>query len=337
VRSARPVDETGPVGSGVSMTATCRVMGARLGCVLVALVLGTAAAADLFAVARSGTAREMASALAAGGDVDEVDAALDTPLLLAVHYNTADVVALLLEAGADPHYANPRTGMGIFGLVWRNPDPAPIRALFAERALVAFVGVRPGAEETRAIPADAASAPTEVAPPVPQAGAIPALPPPALPPLVQTPPVEAPALEAPALEPPSVAAPALPASGERLNADRPTPEAAAELGYQYRGGAEIPRDEVRDWVTHRFALSGPLDADAYVLACHGATLDLMRARETVLFGDLATTTVDDDGVFGYGTYALARSAAGEVRRWSLRCTGFVEDDVLSLWIEIEAR
>jgi hypothetical protein len=267
------------------------------------LVLGVAGAQDLFDPARGGTVDDVEAALAAGGSVDAVDADGNTPLLLAVWHNSADVVAALLDAGADPHYANPRTGMGIFGLVWRNPAGAEIRGLFAERGLVAAVGVRPGSEDAEdppPEPPDAPTAPAEPARPRPDA-------------------------------------PLLPERTGGLSGEGPTPEDAADLGYVYRPGATAEREEVRDWVTSRFVLNGPLAANTYVDGCRAAVLDLMRAPESVIFGEAREVVLGDEGVITYTSYALAAGRDGASRRWSLSCTGFVEDDVLHLWVGIEAR
>jgi hypothetical protein len=276
----------------------------RIVVLTIVLVLGAAAAADvgvdLLRLAQAGTADEVAAALAAGGGVDVVDDLGHTPLLLAAWHNTADVVALLLDAGADPHYTNPKTGMGIFGLVWRNPDGAAIRQLFDERELVAFAGVRPGSQ-TPAAPEGAPAPP-----------------------------------DAPAARP-SIDAPALPERASDGQVERLTPEAAAELGYVYRAGGASSIEDVRDWVTSRYALSGPLAADAFVNGCRASVLDLMRAPDSVLFGQMASVVIDEDGVISYTTYALAEGRDGASRRWSLSCTGFVEDQVLHLWVEIEAR
>ena len=266
----------------------------------IALALGTAVANDLFGSAQSGDAEGVAAALAAGGDVHEVDELGHTPLLLAVWHNTADVVALLLDAGADPHYTSPKTGMGIFGLVWRNPDVAAIRQLFDERELVAFAGVRPGSQ-------------------------------------APDPPESAPAQQdAPAARP-AIDAPTLPERATDGRVERLTPEAAAELGYVYRAEGASSIDDVRDWVTSRYALSGSLTADAFVNGCRASVLDLMRARESVLFGEMGSVAIDEVGVISYATYALAEGRDGASRRWSLNCTGFVEDQVLHMWVEIEAR
>ena len=269
----------------------------------IALTLGTAAGHDLFGSAQAGDAEDVAAALAAGGSVHEVDELGHTPLLLAVWHNTADVVALLLDAGADPHYANPKTGMGIFGLVWRNPDASAIRQVFAERELVAFAGVRPGAAEV----------------PVPDA------------------PPSAPAGQDAAAARSASDAPALPERPAVGHVERLTPEAAAELGYVYRAQGSSSLEDVRDFVTSRFALSGPLAADAFVNGCRASVLDLMRAPESVLFGEMGSAAIDEVGVIDYTTYALAAGRDGTSRRWSLSCTGFVEDEVLHLWVEIEAR
>ncbi len=282
----------------------------RAGAACLALVLGWggAQAQSLFDAARSGAADEVRASLAAGARVDAPDDAGDTALLLAARYNAADVVAVLLDAGADPQYLNPKTGMGMFGLAWRNPDGDSVRRLFRERGLVARVGAATdqdteGSEGSVAV--DAEGAPVATAPASERA--------------------------------PVTDARALPLAAPGANDERPTPEGAVALGYVYVAGADAPRDEVLDWASTRYALSGRLSAEDFVAGCQEAMLEQMRSPETVLFGDRTASRIDDEGVIRYDTFALSRSAAGATLRWGVRCTGVVDADVLHLWIEIEAR
>ena len=106
-------------------------------CIAFSLLLATAVAqADLFSLARTGTATEIAAAVDAGADLDAVNDDGDTALLVAVTHNTRDVVEVLLDAGADPQYKNPNSGHKIFALASRNPDSSSMYRLFSERGLV---------------------------------------------------------------------------------------------------------------------------------------------------------------------------------------------------------
>jgi hypothetical protein len=292
----------------------------RIAFACMVLAFGLASAQGLHSAARWGTADEVAAALAAGASPDEVDDEGYTPLLLAVWHNTPAVVATLLDAGADPAFTNPKTGMGIFGLLWRNTNPIAMRALFAERELVATVGVT--APDASGPDDGRAGAEPELAPTTPPAGAPPAGPPP---------------VDAPEPWRPPVDAPPLPRGEPVASEERPTQEAAEALGYVYRPGTTGSREEVRAWLTSRYAVAGTLTAADYLVGCRAAILDHMRERDTVLFGDTAAVTIDGEGVIRYGTYALSQGADGATRRWNLRCSGFVEHGVLHLWIEIEAR
>jgi hypothetical protein len=105
------------------------------------LLVSWSAASDLalFSAARNGTVLDVSTALDNGADVNAVDRDGFSPLLLAVHFNTAHVVEALLDAGADAEYVNPSTGMGAFAYVWRNPESAHVHAVLNSRGLVATV------------------------------------------------------------------------------------------------------------------------------------------------------------------------------------------------------
>jgi hypothetical protein len=109
-------------------------------CLLLAALLTIAnAQIELSLLARSGTLADVQAALAAGADVSAVTADGDTALLVAVRYNTREIVEALLDAGADPHYENPRTGDTIFRLASKNPDSSSIYRIFIDRGIAARV------------------------------------------------------------------------------------------------------------------------------------------------------------------------------------------------------
>ena len=134
---------------------------------------------DLLAAARSGNVADVLIALGKGASIDAVDPDGLTPLLLAVQFNTADVVEALLDAGADVEYYNPNTGMGVFAYVWRNPDSTQVHATLTARGLVAAVRVPAGStttpqsvgEPTSSDPSDSAAGASSPPPSPPRAPA----------------------------------------------------------------------------------------------------------------------------------------------------------------------
>lgn len=123
-----------------------------------------AATEDLLQAAVAGGVADIEAALQDGAAIDGLDPDGNTPLLLAVMHNTADVVEALLDAGADAQYLNPQTGMGVFAVVWRNPNSSAVASVLRERGLFPVVG--PRASEPGGQP-EPPTAPTTAAPAAP--------------------------------------------------------------------------------------------------------------------------------------------------------------------------
>jgi hypothetical protein len=281
----------------------------------VLLALGVASAQGVFEAARSGSVDEVVGALAAGGDVAAVDESGDTPLLVAVRWNGADVVAALLDAGADPAYVNPKSGLGIFGLVWRNPDGAPIRALFAERGFVARAVVMPSADTplpaAEAPPAEApATAPGQ--PPADRAAA------PGAEPEVPEPEAEDAAETEPYRPPLSL-------------------EQAASLGFAVDERDGTTRDDVEFFVVDVSELRLPLVPQAFALACRAAVLQLVRSPETAIFGVEESVGYNGEGIMRHETQMLMRNSAGVTVRFDVVCSGYLERGSLHIAAEIAPR
>jgi hypothetical protein len=279
----------------------------------VLLAMGVASAQGLFEAARSGSLDAVVAALAAGGDVAAVDAEGDTALLVAVRWNGVDVVSALLEAGSDPEYVNPKTGLGIFGLAWRNPDGASIRALFAERGFVARAVAMPSADAPvlQESPPPTAEAPVGREP-APQGAA------------------EVP--DAPHDEP------------DAAEADAPEPyrppltlEQAAALGFAVDETDDTTRDDVEFFVVDVSELRLPLVPPAFTLACRAAVLQLVRSPETAIFGIEETVVYNGEGIMRHGTQMLMRNAAGTTVRFDVVCSGYLEMGSLHIAAEIAPR
>lgn len=103
--------------------------------------LSCVAAQSLFELARHGTADEVEAALVAGANPNLVSPDGDTPLLIAVEFNSPEVVRVLAQYGADLGYRNPKTGKTIQMLAARNPNSSAMYKLFLE--LEASIRVEP--------------------------------------------------------------------------------------------------------------------------------------------------------------------------------------------------
>jgi ankyrin repeat protein len=107
------------------------MLSARLAIALICGLASCAAAAERAAVltaAKHGTAAELRSLLAAGGDANEADADGTTALHWAVHRGELDAMTALLEAGAAVDAAS-RYGVRPAYLAAENGDAAAMRAL----------------------------------------------------------------------------------------------------------------------------------------------------------------------------------------------------------------
>jgi ankyrin repeat protein len=104
------------------------------------MVFMTSHANELFIYAKSGSLEQVQRSIQAGADVNAVDQAGNTPLLLAVEFNTPEVVRVLAEAGADMGYKNPQSGKTIQMLASRNPRSSEMYALFIELNAAIRVG-----------------------------------------------------------------------------------------------------------------------------------------------------------------------------------------------------
>lgn len=119
---------------------------------------------DLFTAARHGTVDDVLDLIGSGADVNAMDRDGFTPLLLAVEFNTIDVIEVLLDAGADRQFVNPYTGRGAFAYAWRNPDSAAVNALLGARGFVLNVQVPPAAPNAPPPGAGGTPAPTGAQP-----------------------------------------------------------------------------------------------------------------------------------------------------------------------------
>jgi len=95
--------------------------------------LGRATELDhsLFQALRSGDLPLLTVLLREGSPVNVVDAAGNTPLLIAARDGDAEAVRLLLEQGAEPNAANK---IGVTPLLWAAGDPDKVRLLLARGA-----------------------------------------------------------------------------------------------------------------------------------------------------------------------------------------------------------
>lgn len=114
-----------------------------------------------------------------------------------------------------------------------------------------------------------------------------------------------------------------------------SPSEAQRRGFDYEEIGSDIRDDLRIIVNKRYDLEGHhLTAESYSQLCAHAAGEMLKAPATARFGSDVDVEVDGYGIFEYVTHVDAQNGFGALIRSRVGSVGFVDDNVLHLWVSI---